>query len=1020
MMGARPSRPQRVRGSWVAEISRDCFATDPLRAGRPRADTIRILAKICDWVRAVQLPSSSIMTPNSSASSNPKRGASRNCSSRFTCSLTRLALILFGCVFAIGSRGASSTAEQTITWPAESRETRPWAYWWWMGSAVDSTNIIRELTRYRDAGMGGVHIIPIYGAVGWEDKYIPYLSPKWMEMLDVTVTQARNLGLDVDMTTGTGWCFGGPRVTDDEANASLVCKIFNVTTGGKLEEKFNRTNTQALVAFGADGKHVDLTKKISPDGSVNWLPASGPWKVYAVSQKPSGQKVKRPALGGEGHMLNLFYGEAMKDYLKWFDDAFKNYQGPKPRAQYHDSYEYKSDWSPDFFAQFEKRRGYRLQDELPALVGDERSRRREEADSTNAAPVRLVTSSATDDRAARVKCDYRETASDLMAEVTLPMWAAWSKKNGFLTRNEAHGSPGNWLDLYAVADMPETEMFYKDRNKLISKFASSAAHVAGKQRVTCETGTWLNEHFTETLADMKYLQDDLFLSGVNHIFYHGTCYSPDEAGWPGWHFYASYEMNPRNSVWRDVPALNAYASRCQAVLQAGQPDNDILLYWPVHDFWHDASGSTRNLTVHARDWFEDQPIGHTAAKLWARGYSFDYVSDRQLAGAQFTKAGVKVAGGTYRTIVVPPCEHIPVETFRRLLALAKSGATVIFADKLPSDVPGLGKLEQRRTELRKLKSGLGAPMPAVTNADSCANYKLGRGWVSEGDVEVALTRAGVKREAMFDRPGLMCIRRAVEGGNFYFIANRGETTIDDWIPLARPATSVVIDDALAGKSGVGDLKGDATNAQVYLQLQPGQSVILRTFADRDIDGPWWSYWRTAQSDEITTAWRVEFISGGPVLPTEFQINKPDSWTSFPNEEAKNFAGTARYSTTFNAPEKTSPQWLLDLGKVCQSARVKLNGQDLGTLITPPFTVVVKNLKPKGNLLEVEVTNVSANRIRDLDRRGVKWKNYHDINFVNLNYRPFDASNWPLTDSGLLGPVTLTALVPRSPSLEAAR
>ena len=77
------------------------------------------------------------------------------------------------------------------------------------------------------------------------------------------------------------------------------------------------------------------------------------------------------------------------------------------------------------------------------------------------------------------------------------------------------------------------------------------------------------------------------------------------------------------------------------------------------------------------------------------------------------------------------------------------------------------------------------------------------------------------------------------------------------------------------------------------------------------------------------------------------------------------------------------------------------------MITPPFQAVTGPLKPKGNLLEVEVTNVSANRIRDLDRRGVKWKTFYDINFVNLDYKPFDASNWPLTDSGLSGPVTLT-------------
>jgi hypothetical protein len=103
----------------------------------------------------------------------------------------------------------------------------------------------------------------------------------------------------------------------------------------------------------------------------------------------------------------------------------------------------------------------------------------------------------------------------------------------------------------------------------------------------------------------------------------------------------------------------------------------------------------------------------------------------------------------------------------------------------------------------------------------------------------------------------------------------------------------------------------------------------------------------------------------------------------------------------------SSTWQLDLGRVCQSARVRLNGRELGTLITPPFRVVAGPLKPTGNLLEVEVTNTSANRIRDLDRRGVAWQVFHDINFVNLDYKKFDASDWPDADSGLLGPVTLT-------------
>jgi hypothetical protein len=161
---------------------------------------------------------------------------------------------------------------------------------------------------------------------------------------------------------------------------------------------------------------------------------------------------------------------------------------------------------------------------------------------------------------------------------------------------------------------------------------------------------------------------------------------------------------------------------------------------------------------------------------------------------------------------------------------------------------------------------------------------------------------------------------------------------------------------------------------------------------------------------------VKFIEGGPVLPKEFSTEKLASWTELGGEDAKSFAGTARYTLTFNAPDSAirNPQsaFLLDLGKVCQSARVRLNGSDLGTLIIPPFRVAVDHLKPKGNVLEVEVTSTSANRIRDLDLRKVPWKIFYDTNIVNLNYKPFDASKWPVAEEGLIGPVTLRAETPK--------
>ena len=80
-------------------------------------------------------------------------------------------------------------------------------------SAVDEAGITRLLERFRDAGIGGVEICPIYGAKGAEERFIDFLSPKWMEMLAHTTAEAKRLGLGVDMTTGTGWPFGGPNVT---------------------------------------------------------------------------------------------------------------------------------------------------------------------------------------------------------------------------------------------------------------------------------------------------------------------------------------------------------------------------------------------------------------------------------------------------------------------------------------------------------------------------------------------------------------------------------------------------------------------------------------------------------------------------------------------------------------------------------------------------------------------------------------------------------------------------------------
>ena len=123
--------------------------------------------------------------------------------------------------------------------------------------------------------------------------------------------------------------------------------------------------------------------------------------------------------------------------------------------------------------------------------------------------------------------------------------------------------------------------------------------------------TWLREHFTATLAQMKPEAENLFLAGINHLFFHGTAFTPSAAEWPGWKFYASVNLAPANSIWEHSEAFFEYITLCQSLLQAGKPDSDVLLYFPVHDLWSDirSDNLALNLSIHNLDeWLHTMPM----------------------------------------------------------------------------------------------------------------------------------------------------------------------------------------------------------------------------------------------------------------------------------------------------------------------------------------------------------------------------------------------------------------------------
>ena len=131
---------------------------------------------------------------------------------------------------------------QAQNWPEIKPEARPGSRWWWMGSAVDQKGLAYNLHKYGTAGIGSLEITPIYGVKGNEQRDIPFLSSRWMEMYQYTQDEAQKNGIDIDMNTGTGWPFGGPEITLEHAATRAIFEQYTVTGGKKIEQQIEITS----------------------------------------------------------------------------------------------------------------------------------------------------------------------------------------------------------------------------------------------------------------------------------------------------------------------------------------------------------------------------------------------------------------------------------------------------------------------------------------------------------------------------------------------------------------------------------------------------------------------------------------------------------------------------------------------------------------------------------------------------------------------------------------------------------
>jgi len=865
--------------------------------------------------------------------------------------------------------------------------------WWWYGPAVTKPQLEREMRLMKEGGIGGFEVQPVY-PVALDDaaagiKTLPFLSDEFLEALRFTSDKARDLGLRMDLTLGSGWPFGGPMVPVGQAAGRLRIERVKVSESQRRIPIPPISEGEKLIAVFQGLREVIEIR----DGAA-WLPSQpatseGQSEVRFFIASRTGQQVKRAAVGGEGFVFDHYDRAATDNYLKSVGDRLMQAFGSnRPQAIFCDSLEvFGSDWTGDFLEEFRKRRGYDLKPYLPALTAD------------------------IGPQTAGIRHDWGQTLTKLLNERFLAPMHDWSKRNRTLFRIQGYGVPPMTLSGNALADLPEGEG-PQWKTLRASRWASSASHLYGKPVTSSETWTWLHSpSFRATPLDIKAEADLHFLQGINQLIGHGWPYTAPGAEYPGWRFYAAAAFNEKNPWWLAMPDVSRYLQRVSFLMRQGQPANDVALYLPNDDAW----ASFSNGRVHMIETLKDHLGPDVIPRILEAGYNFDFFDDDALRQLGRVEGNALALGANkYRAVILPNVERIPLDTLRRLEEFARKGGIVIATRRIPLLAPGFKASEEDHRQIREIATRLfNGPSAAAMLAHFVEDENRGLANKLKGLLrpDVALSPAV---------PEIGFIHRHTDAAEIYFLANtsnlRQKVAATFRVENGRQAEwwnpfTGEVSPSEAQKSEDGGIR-------VSLDLEPYASRVL-VFTTRKLSQPSAVASSAQPLLDLSGGWQVSF-GQGKLAP----MDKLRSWTEA--EETRYFSGVATYEKTVTvsaASLQRGAEVLLDFGEsesipvrtlkngiqafidapIRDAAVVYINDVRAGSVWCPPYSLsVTKLLKPGENRLHILVGNTAINYLA-----GHRLPDYRLLNLrYGVRFEPQDMDNLQPLPSGLLGNIRL--------------
>jgi hypothetical protein len=901
---------------------------------------------------------------------------------------------------------------------------KPWVRWWWPGGVVTDVELRREIDILGKAGFGGAEIQAFNPAIpnltaDERPKLHDYANDAFFEHMEVVGEEADKAGLKIDYTLGSAWPSGGGlEITPELALIELTPAFTTITAplSGPVKIKLptqtrkfgamggldsrnkdprvadwrdrlqKRSRLIAIVAIpgtapvlgsgktyrdsdvvtagvASAGPGIVITDKVSDNGTLNWTPPhDGTWQIIAFSQFNVDVSVMAGVGAGPQLILDHFNKAAFEAHARHVGSPLGSLKHKDAiRATFIDSLELMADiyWSDDFLDQFAIRRGYDLTPYLPYILQPGW----EAPWNPRVSPPYYIS----DDTGDRVRADYRLTVSDLLIENFWQPFVDWNRRQGHLSRLQAHGGPSDILKSYGLADIPESEDLGANGNTHFLRLARAAGDIYGKKIITCESLCWIGKPYEITPQQWLDRTNFLFVSGINELIMHGFPYALHADAWPGWYPFApspflsgfSSQINEANPLWAAIPTLNGYIQRAQALLQAATNVTPVAVLMTDIGYGSNA--------------------GDAQVEVWLKGLldaGFDYNrinADGLTRGQVQSGKFVTLGKASFEVLVVPPLVGIRPDLAKRITELAKAGLKIVFVDALPQRAEGLFDKASSDALVVAAMADVKTAGATVTASSALSSH---------------LSERLVAANVTFRGPPCLFVEKA-SGNERLFVFHNGtdkpfilacDILADDFPSQLDPFTGkmVAIEAIRTGKT-----------CQLTLQIEPGAAAFvlfnrkaLRKAARR----------QTMDTKALAAAWA--FTATGHGHKGRVIQNSVSSFTLTDLSDVDgliDFSGETAYTTTFDTPQpwlKAGHEVWLDLGAVHDMASVQVNGKLVGTLISSPFRIdIAAHLKAGPNHLEVHVFNGPNNAMMDAKLPGMK----------DLKQKP----------AGLVGPVTLT-------------